>query len=383
MQIRKHLLLGSSPGTQREVTSLHFGGRTPGPKAYIQASLHADEIPPMLVAQHLRRLLLELEEQGQLIGEIVVVPAANPIGLGQRLLEQPVGRFEFGSGENFNRHYPSLVSWIGPRLMEVAHKEQGEAVDVIRNMLRGACDLLQPATELQSLRKILLGLAIDADTVLDLHCDNEALLHAYTTPRLWPMVKPLAALLDCPLALLAEGSGDDPFDESCSMTWQKIAERLGAYGASVALCDEVGSACVAATVELRGERDVSHESARTDADAVLKFLAGRGHLASVADRDSLSAREGSTTVHPLAGTMPVVAPASGVLVYLRELGQAVGEGEPLAEIVDPVTGHTCTVASPVDGLFFARDVRRYVAAGARIAKVSGSRPVRTGKLMSA
>ena len=41
-------------GTQRTLTSFHFGTAGTGEKAYIQASLHADELPGMLVAHHLR-----------------------------------------------------------------------------------------------------------------------------------------------------------------------------------------------------------------------------------------------------------------------------------------------------------------------------------------
>jgi predicted deacylase len=79
----------------------------------------------------------------------------------------------------------------------------------------------------------------------------------------------------------------------------------------------------------------------------------------------------------------VQAPASGVLVYLRELGSTLVEGEPFAEIIDPVSGHTMTVRSPVDGFFFARDARRFVRSGARIAKISGAFAMRRGNLMSA
>ena len=57
------------PGTQRELVSLHYG--TPGSaagKAYIQASLHADELPGMLTAHHLRRQLAALELEGRIVG---------------------------------------------------------------------------------------------------------------------------------------------------------------------------------------------------------------------------------------------------------------------------------------------------------------------------
>ena len=83
-----------------------------------------------------------------------------------------------------------------------------------RAALRQACAELKVTTELQSLRRTLLGLAIDADVVLDLHCDNEAVLHLYTLPALWPEVEPLARLTGSRAVLVADVSGDEPFDEA-------------------------------------------------------------------------------------------------------------------------------------------------------------------------
>ncbi|HMO06118.1 MAG TPA: succinylglutamate desuccinylase/aspartoacylase family protein, partial [Paracoccaceae bacterium] len=96
MQRREHPLSGGSLGQQRQVVSLHFGPAGER-KVYIQASLHADELPGMLVLYHLREALARAEADGQLLGEVVLVPVANPIGLSQRLLHRPSGRFELGS----------------------------------------------------------------------------------------------------------------------------------------------------------------------------------------------------------------------------------------------------------------------------------------------
>ena len=43
-------LNGSSLGTQRTITALHFGDEAASRKIYIQASLHADELPGALTA---------------------------------------------------------------------------------------------------------------------------------------------------------------------------------------------------------------------------------------------------------------------------------------------------------------------------------------------
>jgi hypothetical protein len=372
---RRHPLLSPTPGTARELVSLHYGPDGTGRKVVIQASLHADEVPGLLVAHHLRRRLARLEAQGALGGEVVVVPFANPVGLSQWVLQSHEGRFDLASGENFNRHYAD----VAPRAAEllVPRLAGGTAVDVAdaRAALRQACAELKADTELQSLRRALLALAIDADVVLDLHCDNEAVLHLYTLPVLWPEVEPLARLTGSRAVLLADASGDEPFDEACSAAWSRLAAELSArLGRNV----ELPAACVAVTVELRGERDVTHDLAEADAEALLQYLAWRGFIAG--PPGSLPALACEPT--PLAGSIPVLAPHGGVLVHACPPGTTVRRGELVAEIVDPLGGHLTRLESPTDGVLYARESRRFVAAGTRVCKVAGREPVRSGKLLS-
>ncbi len=239
----------------------------------IQASLHADEVPGLLVAHHLRLRLAELEARGALRGEIVLLPFANPVGLSQWVLQSHEGRFDLVSGENFNRHYADVAARAAeilvPRLARGANVDIGDA----RASLRQACAELPAVTELQSLRRALLGLAIDAELVLDLHCDNEAVLHLYTLPALWSEVEPLARLTGSRAVLMADVSGDEPFDEACSAAWPRLAAALSTrLGRPI----ELPPACVAVTVELRGERDVTHELAAADAEALLSSSHGAG-----------------------------------------------------------------------------------------------------------
>jgi len=231
------------------------------------------------------------------------------------------------------------------------------------------------ATEPLSLRRTLLALAIDAEVVLDLHCDNEDVLHLYTLPALWPEVEPLARLTGSRAALVADVSGDEPFDEACSAVWQRL---------SAALAERTGrriewpSACVAVTVELRGERDVAHEFAVPDAEAILQYLAWRGFIADAPSQLPELACEPT----PLAGSIPVLAPQGGVLVHARPLGATVRRGELVAEIVDPLGGTVTQLESPADGVLYARESRRFVTAGTRVCKIAGREPVRSGKLLS-
>jgi len=108
MRHQLHDLIAPVPGTARQIHSFHFGPQQPEGKVYIQSSLHADELPGMLVAWHLKARLAELEANGRLRSEIVLVPVANPVGLEQVLMDIPLGRYELESGQNFNRLFVDL-----------------------------------------------------------------------------------------------------------------------------------------------------------------------------------------------------------------------------------------------------------------------------------
>jgi uncharacterized protein len=85
---------------------------------------------------------------------------------------------------------------------------------------------------------------------------------------------------------------------------------------------------------------------------------------------------------PLAGSMPVTAPHGGVLVYRCEVGVMLAKDDPIVDVVEPISGTLTTLCSPVDGLLYARDSRRFVHAGTRVAKVAGREALRSGKLLS-
>jgi predicted deacylase len=375
VRLQRHPLAGCAPGTARELLSLHYGPAAGAGKAVIQASLHADEVPGLLVAQHLRGRLAELEAQGRLLGEIVLLPFANPLGLAQRLLHVPMGRFDLASGENFNRHYADLSRSAVERLPVTLASDPAARLAQLRAALRAACTALPAEDELKSLRKTLLGLAIDADVVLDLHCDNEAVLHLYAATALRAAAEPLARLLGAHALLLADESGDEPFDEACSTIWARLAQRLGERAGQPV---ELPAACLAITVELRGETDVDHALAARDAAAILDFLALRGLLSD-------PPRELPPLLHPatpLAGSLPVAVPSAGVVVWRCAPGAVVQAGDVLADLVDPASGTQIDIRSPATGVFYARDNRRFVPAGTRIAKIAGREAVRTGKLLS-
>jgi predicted deacylase len=371
MHAQTHPIAAETGVASYQLTSFHYGSAGSGKKAYIQAALHADEVPAMLVAHLLKRELDRLDGEGRIRGEIVLVPAANPIGLSQVVQGMPFGRFDLGTGTNFNRAFRHVAEELKGTLAGRLGGDAAANVATIRSAARAAIARWEPLDHTDLLKKTLLGMAIDADIVLDLHCDNEAVLHLYTGSMLAESVEPLAALLGARVLLLSDVSGGDPFDEACSRLWWDLAAHFGPQA-------PIPPACAAITVELRGEMDVRYADAGQDAQALLQYLAREGIIDMPLQR--LPAPLCAPT--PLAGVERLDAPQSGVLVFLKALGERVAAGEAVADIVNPVTGHTATMRASRDGLLFASTAHRHLLRGMHICKIAGDTPFRSGSLLS-
>ncbi len=372
MKTIKHPLLSSYVGTDREIVSFHYGAENSGQKIYIQASLHADELPGMLVAHHLRLRFAALEAAGKIHGEIVVVPVANPVGLAQTLLRSQIGRFEIASGENFNRHYPAMYPAIADNIESTLGADAEANTSVVRQAMLNHLDTLTPKTELESMRRVLLRLSCDADVVLDLHCDSDAVLHLYTGTPLWPQCEPLARYMGAYATLLATESGDNPFDEACSQTWWQLEEHFKDRF-------PISMACLSVTVELRSQTDVNHALATKDADNIIAFLTHRGVIIGTAP----PLPELIYPATPLAGSEALASPVSGVVAFLKKPGDWIQTGDVLAEIINPLTAEVNKLVSNSDGVLYALENRYFATAGMRLAKVAGAKAFRTGKLLSA
>ena len=215
-------LLSPSPGTQRHLLAYRYGRAGARPKAYLQASIHADETPAMLVAHHLMQLLDEADAKGAIKGEIILVPVANPIGLSQSLNDHLLGRHEASGGGNFNRNWPDFYSTLPSRVAGKLGADPARNIEVVRAALREIVAELKPTSEFSSLRAALARLAVDADIVLDMHCDDEALMHLYLIPQHWPEANDLSAEIGSRATLLSEESGGHSFDETFSTPWTRL-----------------------------------------------------------------------------------------------------------------------------------------------------------------
>ncbi len=360
---------GANAWGQRFLRVLAYGSPGARPKAYLQASLHADEIPGMLVINHLCRLLNAAD--GTIRGEIILVPVANPLGLTQIVSGQLLGRYALSGAGNYNRRFPAITGAVAERVADQLRGQASDNIKCIRAAMHEVLLAQSPVDETTWLRHRLLSLAIDADIVLDLHCDQEALLHLYFGTPLWPDAEDLNAQMGSRATLLATDSGGFPFDEAAAGPWWALAEQFPHW--------PIPPACLAGTIELRGSRDVDDAQACEDAENLFKFLQRRGLIDG--DPGILPAPLCAATA--LDAVEMVRASAGGVVSLLTPLGAQVRKGDCVARIADPINARypesRIEILAETDGVLFARTNSRFVTPGQVLCKVAGSEALASRK----
>jgi len=354
------LPLGSpSLGTERVLTVHRFGSAGARPKAYLQAGLHAAELPGIVVLEHLLKRLDEADAEGRIVGEIVVVPFANPIGLAQQIMMESQGRYDLATGRNYNRGFPNLAAqvadYLGGRLTESADRN----IALVREAMLTALDERKVAREPEVLKHTLLRLSCDADIVLDLHSAWEAVLHLFVTDVNWPDAEDLSRQLGAEVVFVDRGNHMMTFKSAHALVWKQLAERFPDY--------PMPPGAMAAVVELRGQRDVDDHLTRPDADNLFHFLQRRGVIAGTPG----PVPPAHTAARSIKGLKRLMAPARGIVVYHRNLGDHIAAGETFCHIVDPGTASRSPVKAPLDGLLYARRSHRYAREGQYFCAIAG------------
>lgn len=317
---------GDTPGVSWRVPVLEFSGTEAAtkPKTYIQAALHANELPGVATLHRLCARLREAEAAGAILGDITIVPQANPIGASQSHFGEMQGRFDLGSRGNYNRDFPLIAA---------------SARDALLVDLDHYC---AP----DRLKRELLFRALGADLVLDLHCDDESLSYAYIDSAFWPEASDLASALQMEAVFLSDGESS-AFEEAVSYAWK---QDEGGKGVSL-------PGRLSVTVELRGRRDVGPDVAQRDADGLWAFLKARGIVDG-----------GLPALSPYAGpafaldTIEMIrAPIPGTILFHRDIGDRVEAGDLLAVLV-PHPGFPeddVEVRAPQAGLVVTRSSARF------------------------
>lgn len=368
-------LPSSSSGTTRQLDFIHFGVPGQGRKAYLQAALHADEIPGLLVIHKFIKLLDQAEANGLIHGHIVLAPVANPIGNGQHFLGELSGRYNHSSGVNYNREHVDLTEEVSSKIEGLLCNNKDQNTKLIRETALGILADRVPLDEVAALKNALAMNAIDADIVLDLHCDWQSAMHIYTGTPIWPEAYDLAAYLGAEVSLLAEVSGGNPFDEAMSGLWWALAKRFPEY--------PIAFACMAATVELRGKADVEEYLAEQDALALFYYLQSRGVIGGQAPEPPALLNPAT----PLDGVEKIIARIAGVVSYNKQPGDRVSPGDVVCTVFDVSEYDTdksrVELTASVEGMMFARRLDRLTRPGQVLCRIAGkeSMPKQNGLLL--
>jgi predicted deacylase len=379
MPVSKHRirLPTMTPGTTRSVAWLRFGHAGARPKVYMQAAIHANELPGTMALHHLMPMLTKADQAGRIRGEVVLVPTVNPIGLSQVAGNVHLGRYDLLSRDNFNRNWLDLSGAVAERVGLRLGRNAAANVDLIRAAALAALRAMDPVTELQTLRAEMMKLSIDSDVVLDLHCDMNAALHLFTAaPDLKGAAQELAAELGVQATLYNE-----PFAEALTFSgvngalWPRLAARFP--GAAIP------QACFSSTLELRGQHDVSDALGASDAANLYRYLVRRGVIAG---RSAALPRLKSAPT-PISGMDVGYCRVAGFMVYRLPPGAKVKKGDVVCEVLDPANPGGSLARTPMrsrtDGILFSRRRDGALAWPGMVAyRIAGAKPLAHRKGMS-
>ena len=366
-----------TPGTRRSIACHRFGKAGARPKAYLQAAIHANELPGAMALHPLMPMLAAADRARRIKGEIIVVPAVNPIGLAQLVSNNHLGRYELLGRDNFNRNWPELAAPVAERVGKRLGRDAGANVALVRRAALAALAALRPANELQALRVAIMRLSVDADVVLDLHCDMQAALHLFISRKDWPgPAEALAADIGAQATLYNEPYPDVlTFSGANGALWARLAERFAAA--------DIPQACLSVTIEYRGQHDVNHRYGEADAGNLYRFLVRRGIIAGRAGPlPRLKARP-----TPISGMDVGYVPRPGFLTFRVREGERVRTGLAVCVVIDPADPRGPRARTPMlsgtDGILFSRRPDGRLAWPGMVAyRIAGPKPLAHRRGMS-
>ena len=366
-----------TPGTARSITWLRFGRAGARPKVYIQAAIHANELPGAIALHHLMPMLVDADRAGRIRGEVIVVPTVNPIGQSQLVGNNHLGRYDLLSRDNFNRNWLDLSDAVAERVGRKLGHDRASNADLIRKAAVASLKAMKPLNELQTMRVEMLKLSIDADIVLDLHCDMDAILHLFTAaPDINGPAQELAAELGVEATLYNE-----PYAQA--LTFSGVNGALWPRLASLFPDAAIPQACFSSTVELRSQHDVSHERGAADARNLYHYLVRRGIIAGRAR--PLPRLKSAPT--PISGMDVGYCAVRGFIVYARAAGAKLRKGDVVCEIIDPADPRGRKARAPMlsrtDGVLFSRKRDGGLAWPGMVAfRIAGAKPLAHRKGLS-
>lgn len=314
------LRIAGDMGNDFTVVTFRCGPPAGRPKIYIQGATHTDELAGALALDVLIDQLIDAERNGQVRGEIILVPFANPLGLAQSIAGTAVGRFDLQDGVNFNSGWPSL------RTSQPQGAHEGGAgprsKERVRADIAKVLGTAKAATAMGRLRLRLLQEAHDADIALDLHCTPNSAAFAFMHSCHWPAHQPLAAALNLRWVLCYDHTASTSFEDTLNEVWL----------AGSTSPDDPGG-CFTCTIELPNSVHFQEGQAVANAARLYRYLQ---HVGAVSGASTpLSRWSGDAVAHN--DVVPVTSDRGGLVLLRVNTGDSVHEGQVIAQILEPAS----------------------------------------------
>ena len=358
------ILIGDSPGKTTELNYFRIGPAEPEKKVYLQAALHADEQPGIMILHHMLELLKAADQAGELGAQFVLLPMVNPLGMGDIEFGQHQGRYDRDTGINHNRQWPDLYSAVDKSLGDRLGSDEKENIRLVRGAVAKWLESYPQVKARDQWRHAVVSEAYDADYVFDLHCDDDSLLYIYTVPQQQETMRVLANYTGAAATLLAEDGGGNSFDEVWPAIWIKLAKEYPDKAIPM-----MRASC---TLEYRGQIDTFDAMNRQDAKNLFGYFQAEGLIGGDAQASPIEA----PVATDLRATEIIRAEHAGLVAYCVELGEKVAKGQKIADLIyldgeQAFVGRTPVIAG-TSGIILSRNTNKYVWRGAGITKIVGS-----------
>ena len=331
----------NASGRNLNVPVYKFTSNLPGPKVYIQSSIHGAEVQGNIVLFHLLKHL----QGAELKGEITLVPNCNPVGSNLKSGEYTLGRFDPVNGQNWNRayHYDSeLIAQYANSINPNSDLAQIKAE--YRNKLKVSIDKklnnIWGLGLAECLNLKLQRMALEADIVIDLHNGPVSTRHIYVPEY----AKESAKFFNIPHVILIPNTFSGALDEATFCPWWSLKNQLEEKFPE----KEWDFGIEAFTVEMGSQEVIEFEAGVADAVSILTYLSYKNCF--VAKQYSPKAMTRQAVY--LKDYKIMYSQFGGMVEYVAKPGEVLKQGDILARVlnIDELDNEraTFTVDAPCD-----------------------------------
>ncbi|MEM0912058.1 MAG: succinylglutamate desuccinylase/aspartoacylase family protein [Pseudomonadota bacterium] len=312
----------NASGRNLHVPVYTLGCGKPGPKVYIQSSIHGAEVQGNVVIHHIIQHLADRE----IFGSITLVPSCNPVGTNIKAGEYTLGRFDPVNGTNWNRGYFFDESAVLQFADEV--KETDDIIKIKQDFQRHWQALIQDKINTdwgiplaQRLNLTLQLVALDADIVMDLHNGPVSSRHIY-----------VPEYAECEIGhfsvshnILIPNRFAGALDEATFCPWWTLSQCLEAKFSRCYAFEKY-----AYTIEMGSQEVIDFAEGDTDAQNILAYLGEKEVLFDC----EFTALNMTRYVTDLADYKTLYSDFGGMVEYVAKPGQLTKRGETMARMLN-------------------------------------------------